>query len=264
MLGELITWFREAGDIPARLLEHVRLSGFSVLGASALALPVGLYIGHRRRLEFVAVTTANLGRAIPSFAILSLSLPLSIQFGLGLGFWPTFVALFFLAIPPILTNTYVGVKGVDEDAVEASRGMGMTDGQILTRVQLPLALPLIVAGIRTSAVQVVATATLAALVAGGGLGTYIVFGFRASDDGALLGGALLVALLAFATELGLGYCEKVLRKRAGVEGHRPADYNRPANYNGRTRVAPAEPGTNPDPVRPQPWGWPPQRLDGRR
>ncbi|MFN2526096.1 MAG: ABC transporter permease [Actinomycetota bacterium] len=214
MLGELIDWFREAEDIPTRLWEHVRLSGLSVLGASVIALPIGLYIGHKQRLEFIAVTTANLGRAIPSFAILSLSLPLSIQFGLGLGFWPTFAALFLLAIPPILTNTYVGVKGVDADTIEASRGMGMTDRQVLTRVRLPLALPLIVAGLRTSSVQVVATATLAALVAGGGLGTYIVFGFRASDDGALLGGALLVALLAFATELCLGYAEKVLGARS--------------------------------------------------
>lgn len=214
MLAELLDWFRETGDIPTRLWEHVRLSGTSVLGASVIGLPIGLYIGHLRRFEFVAVTAANLGRAIPSFAILSLALPLSIQFGLGLGFWPTFVALFLLAIPPILTNTYVGVKEVDADTIEASRGMGMTGGQVLRRVRLPLAMPLIVAGIRTSAVQVVATATLAALVAGGGLGTYIVFGFRAGDDGALLGGALLVALLAFATELGLGLVEKALGARS--------------------------------------------------
>jgi len=161
------------------------------------------------------VTIANLGRALPSFAILALALPISIQLGLGLGFWPTFAALFLLAIPPILTNTYIGVKGVDPDVVEAARGMGLSGWQVLYRIEVPLAAPLIVAGLRTAAVQSVATATLAALVAGGGLGDYIRLGFRASQDDALLGGAILVALLAIVTEVALSLLERAVRQATG-------------------------------------------------
>lgn len=199
--AELIDWFNDTGDIPVRLAEHVRLSFAPVLAALALALPVGLYIGHRRRFELLAVTTANIGRAIPSFAILALALPLSIRLGLGLGFWPTFAALFLLSLPPILTNVYIGVREVDPEIAEAARGMGLSEWQLVKQVELPLALSFIIAGVRTAAVQSVATATLAALVAGGGLGTYIVLGLRANRDAPLVGGALLVALLAVGTEL---------------------------------------------------------------
>ncbi len=210
--GEPSNWSGEAG-IPARLFEHVQLSAVSVLAAALVALPVGMAIGHTRRGEFVAVTIANFGRAIPSFAILAISFPLLIQVGLGFTFWPTFVALFFLAIPPMLTNAYVGVKGVDPDTVEAARGMGLTGRQILARVEVPLAAPLIVAGIRTSAVQVVATATLGAVIAWGGLGRFIIDGFKQQDDAMVLGGAILVGVLAVITELGLGLLQRSLTPR---------------------------------------------------
>jgi osmoprotectant transport system permease protein len=216
--SDLLTWFSETSDIDTRVFEHLRLSYLPVLAACAAGMPVGLYIGHARRFEFTAVTLANLGRAIPSFAILSLALPISIGLGLGLGFWPTFVALFFLAVPPIVTNTYIGVRGVDPDTVEAGRGMGLSGFQVLGRIELPLAAPLIVAGIRTAAVQSVATATLAALVAGGGLGTYIRLGFRAGDDTTLLGGAILVALLALATEGLFALVQRAATPRTGVSG----------------------------------------------
>jgi osmoprotectant transport system permease protein len=121
--------------------------------------------------------------------------------------------LFFLAMPPIVTNTYIGVKSVDPDTVEAGRGMGLSERQILTTIEFPLASPLIIAGIRTAAVQSVATATLGALVAAGGLGEYITLGFRSGDDGALLGGALLVALLAIATELLFTVIERLVRPK---------------------------------------------------
>jgi len=181
--------------IPNRLIEHVGLSGFVVLVALAIALPVGLYIGHSGRGAIIAIGAANLGRAVPSYALLLMFFPI-----FGLGFGTAFPALVLLAIPPVLTNTYVGLCDVDRDTVEAARGMGMTEWQLLRIVELPIALPVIVAGARTAAVQVVATATLAALVAGGGLGRYIVDGFALQDDGRLLGGAILVALLALATE----------------------------------------------------------------
>jgi len=213
VIPDLIDWFQNTPDIWSTILEHMKLSYLPVLGAMVFALPIGLWIGHYRRFEFLAVTAAGLGRAIPSFAIVALALPISIALGLGLGFWPTFAALFFLALPPIVTNTYIGVKSVDADTVEAGRGMGLSEKQILGRIELPLASPLILAGIRTAAVQSVATATLGALVAGGGLGEYITLGFRSGDDAALLGGAILVALLAIATELVFTVIERVARPK---------------------------------------------------
>lgn len=224
VFGELMTWLGDAehwsGDqgVPVRLLEHLWISFVSVLAATAVALPVGLYIGHTRRGEVVAVSIANLGRAIPSFAILALAFPFSLRLGLGLSDWPAIAALFLLAIPPILTNSYVGVKGVDADTLEAARGMGMSEREVLRRIEAPLAAPLIVAGLRISAVQVVATATLAALVAGGGLGRFIVDGFKQGNDAMTLAGALLVALVAIATELGFGMLERATAPRNSRRG----------------------------------------------
>ena len=212
--AELWEWFGDTPDIATRVFEHLQLSYFPVLVAALVALPAGLYIGHSRRFEFAVVSLANLGRAVPSFAILSIFLPISIQLNLGLGFWPTVTALFFLSVPPILTNAYIGVREVDADTVEAAKGMGMTGFQVLRRLELPLAAPLIVAGIRTAAVQSVATATLAVLVAGGGLGNYIRLGFNTNNDVLLVAGALLVAVVAVATELVLALVERVVRPKA--------------------------------------------------
>jgi osmoprotectant transport system permease protein len=149
----------------------------------------------------------------------------------GLGFGTAFPALVLLAIPPVLTNTYVGLRDVDRDTVEAARGMGMTEWQLLRSVELPIALPVIVAGARTAAVQVVATATLAALVAGGGLGRYIVDGFALQDDGRLLGGAILVALLALATERLFTLVERRLVS-PGLRGASPPS-DRPFEFAGQ-------------------------------
>jgi osmoprotectant transport system permease protein len=176
----------------------------TVIG-TLIALPVGLYIGHAKRAQFLAVSVGNLGRALPSFGVLALVFPFTLrysvlQFG-GLGFSATLIALILLAIPPILTNTYIAVDGVDPDVIEAARGVGMNEAELLRKVELPLAAPLILVGIRTGAVAVVATATLAALVAWGGLGRFIVDGFATSDDAQIVAGAILVALLAIVTEL---------------------------------------------------------------
>jgi osmoprotectant transport system permease protein len=223
--AELSDWFSQTDGISTRVFEHMRLSYFPVLAAIAIAFPIGLYIGHARRFEFAAVTIANLGRAIPSFAILALALPISIELGLGLGFWPTFTALFLLALPPIMTNTYIGVRNVDADTVESARGMGLSERQLLGGIEIPLAAPLIIAGVRTAAVQSVATATLGALVAGGGLGEYIRLGFRASNEASLVGGALLVAFLAVATEVVLGVVERVARPKTGeVDREKPEPF----------------------------------------
>ena len=216
--SNLFGWFSDGEHwtgpegVPARVLEHLQMSFGAVLIAALIALPIGLYIGHTRRGSFAAVSIANLGRAIPSFAILALSVPF-----LGIGFKPTLVTLVVLAIPPILTNTYVGVEAVDRDAIESARGMGMTGGQILRRLELPLSVPLMLAGLRTSAVQVVATATLAALIGWGGLGRYIIDGFATGDRVEVLAGAVLVALLAIVTEVGFGVLERALSPRVTSE-----------------------------------------------
>lgn len=200
------SWTNEAGArIPLRLGQHLAFSGIAVAIACLIAIPAGMLIGHTRRAEFVAVSVANLGRAIPSFAILSIVYQLMLSYtstqGLAFGPGPIVVAMFLLSVPPILTNTYVGIQQVDADTVEAARGMGLTGGQIVRRLEVPLAAPLILTGIRTAAVQVIATVTLAALIAGGGLGRPIVDGLATQDRGQYVGGAILVSALAILAEL---------------------------------------------------------------
>lgn len=213
-LGDGSHWQGPEG-IPTRVLQHLEISGASVAIASAIAVPLGLFIGHTGRARFLAVSIANVGRAVPSFGILVIAyvVVLKLAASLAFGFTPTVVALVLLAIPPILTNTYVGVEAVDRDTVESARGMGMSERQVLLRLEVPLAAGLIMAGVRTSAVTVVATATLSALIGGGTLGRYIVDGFAQSDNGMLVAGSILVALLAVITEVGLGILERRLTPR---------------------------------------------------
>lgn len=201
-------WVGEAG-ILKRTLEHVGLSAFSMAVAALIAIPPALLLGHTGRGGLFAVSVVNIGRAVPSFAIVALALPISISLGLGLGFWPTFLALVALALPPMFTNTYTGVREVDPGTVEAAQGMGMTGWEILRRIELPLASPVILGAVRVSAVQVVATATLGALVAWGGLGRYIIDGFSQGDHVEVFVGGLLVAVLAVITELVFGYVERL-------------------------------------------------------
>ena len=194
--------------IPTRVLEHIELSGLSVLLALLIAMPIALYLGHTGRAGFIAINVANIGRALPSLALLAFGLVIAISLGLGLGFWPTVFALVPLAIPPILTNSYVAIREVDRDIVAAARGMGLSEAQILRSIELPLGLPLVLAGIRTAAVNVVATATLGALVAGGALGRFIVDGLALQEYDQLMAGALLVALLAVVTEVSFAALER--------------------------------------------------------
>lgn len=217
LLGEVVRWFADPAHyqgtdaVQTRIAEHGVVSGLAVLVGVLVALPIGLYLGHTGRFGFLAVNVANIGRAIPSLAAIALAIPIAgtlLGAQNGLGFWPTFFALIPLAIPPILTNAYVALRGVDRDVVEAARGMGLSEGGILRRIELPLALPLILAGVRTAAVNVVATATLGALVAFGGLGRYIVDGLALQEYDRLFAGALLVALLAIAVEVAFGRFER--------------------------------------------------------
>jgi osmoprotectant transport system permease protein len=232
-VNAVIAWFTDPAQwqgpngIPQRLLEHVVMSAVSVLVATLVALPAGLFIGHTGRGAALVVNLANIGRAVPSYAILVLIFPIALQTGLndfggfGFGSFPTFAAMTLLAIPPIVTNTYVGLRSVDADLLEAARGMGMRGSQILRGIEIPLALPVILAGLRTAAVQVVATATLGAVIGWGGLGRYIIDGIARRDNQLLFGGALLVALLAIATELAFGFLQRRMVSRGLAREARP-------------------------------------------
>ncbi len=224
-LGEVAAWFGDPASwigrngIPIRAWEHVSLSAASLAVAVAIALPVGLFIGHTNRGARVTMAVANVGRAVPSIGWLGIALPITLALferG-GLGFLPSFVALVALGIPPIVTNTYAGLREVDAEILETGRGVGMRELQLLRRVEVPIALPVIMAGIRSSAVTIVATATLAALVGGGTLGDFILQGLYVNDQPRIFGAAVLVALLGLGTELAFGF----LQRRSVSPGLRP-------------------------------------------
>ncbi len=214
-LGQVGAWlsnpsrWQGVDGIPNRVGEHLFLSGLAVGIAILIALPLGVLLGHTGRGGFAAINVANMGRALPSMALLAFALPLAFSLGLGLGFWPTLLAMIPLAVPPILTNSFVAVREVDRDVLEAARGMGFREWHVLSEVELPLAAPLIIVGVRNAAVAVVATATLGALVAGGGLGRYIIDGLALQEYERLVVGAILVALLAVAVELAFGIVERL-------------------------------------------------------
>ena len=194
--GTFVDAIRFIGDNAGLLLsktgEHVELSAVALAIALVLALPLGLWLGHRHRGFLFAASVANVGRALPSLVLIAFGLTI-----LGIGFWNNTAALVVLAVPPILTNAYLGIDGVDRDIVEAARGMGLTDLQILTRVELPLGLPLVIAGIRIAAIFVIATATIAAVAGGGGLGEIIVNQASYGLAG-VVAASLCVSALAFA------------------------------------------------------------------
>ena len=196
--------FDERHLILEKTWQHLLLSGAALSIAIAIALPLGVWLGHLHRGSFLAVNVANLGRALPSLVLIAVGFVF-----LGVGFWSVALALVVLAVPPILTNAYVAVDGVQADAVEAARGMGMTRRQIVFRVELPLAQPLIFAGIRTAAVFVVATATIAAVAGGGGLGDIIVNQAGYGLEG-VVGAAICVSVLALLADGALGLVQRAL------------------------------------------------------
>ena len=200
-LTDATHWSGPAG-IPTRLLEHLALSGSALAIAIAIAVPIGIWIGHTGRFTGLAINAANAWRAVPSLAVIGIVLPITVAIDPQLGFrvYPTLVAMIVLALPPILVNTQAGIAGVDRDLVEAGRAMGMRDRQVVRSLELPLAVPAILSGIRSAAVQVVATATLGAIFGSGGLGRYLVEGIAQRDDGMTFGGVVLVAVLALTVE----------------------------------------------------------------
>ncbi|SOE00744.1 ABC transporter permease [Blastococcus haudaquaticus] len=214
-LNDPFNWTRPNGILEL-LGEHLRISVIAVLAGIVVAVPVGIALGSAGRGRGAVVVLSNVSRAVPTLALLTLFAVSPIGFGAT----ATTIALAVFAVPPILTNTYVGFRGVDADVREAARGMGMSRGQIVRRVELPLALPLVMTGVRTAAVQVVATASLAALVAGGGLGRIVALGFGQQDYGQIIAGAFLIAVLALLTELLL-----VLLSRAVTPGRRTSPFS---------------------------------------
>ncbi len=201
-------------------LSYIDLCAASVALATVLGVTLGVAVARRPLLAFMAVNLSGLMRAIPVIVFLTLALPY-----LGIGFTPALVALTVLGIPPILLNTYTGIRGIDPVLVDAARGIGMTPGQIIRRIQAPLVLPVLAAGIRTSAVQIVATATLAAIIGAGGYGEYILAGLYQLDAVQIFAGAVPVAVLALVIELGLGWIQRLvtpagLRVQPAGEGAR--------------------------------------------
>ncbi len=197
-----------------KVLEHLELSGAAIGVALLIAIPLGVMLGHLHRGSFLAINAANIGRALPSLALISIGLGF-----LGVGFVNVMVAMVVLAVPPLMTNAYVAVDQVDADAVEAARGMGMRPLQVLTKVELLLALPLIFAGIRTAVVYVIATGTLAAIAGGGGLGD-IIFNQPSYHLSGVIAGSMVIAALAFTAEGIFAVLQRSLTPRGirGAEG----------------------------------------------
>ncbi|QES42009.1 ABC transporter permease [Streptomyces venezuelae] len=194
-----------------RLVEHLQYSLLATLVAAAIALPVGLLIGHTGRGAFIAINLSSFGRALPTVGLVVLVFLAS-----GLSMWPVYIALVALAVPSIVTNTYAGMTAVDPEVRDAARGQGMRAHQVLFQVELPLALPLIMTGLRLALIQVVATATIAAYVSFGGLGRYVFDGLAQRDLVQVLGGAVLVAAVAVVLDLALAALQRALFR------HRPS------------------------------------------
>ena len=229
-LGDAAHWAGDDG-IPHRLFEHLWYSGLSLLVAALIAIPVGLAIGHTGRGRFLVVTLAGAARAIPSLGLLFLMVlwlfpKLS---GDSAFLVPNLIVLVVLAIPPVMAGAYAGVDGVDPAARDAARGMGMTGMDVLRKVELPCAMPLVFSGLRSAALQVVATATIGALAGLGGLGRYLIDGLKVSDYPQMASGALLVAVLALLVDGAFALVQR---------------YAVSPGLTGRFRVG-AEPGTKP-------------------
>jgi osmoprotectant transport system permease protein len=236
-MGSIVSFFTNpehwtgTTGIPNRLQEHLVICGLAILLAALIAVPIGLYIGHTNRGSSLAINLANIGRAIPSYAMMVIPLPLTLTLApvlgyepnFGLVFLPPFIAMTFLAIPPLLVSTYAGLRSVDRELLEAGRGMGLRERQILGQIEVPLASSIIVGGFRTATLQVIATATIAAILGGGGLGRFIFDGLNQGEAGrpSIYAGAILVAALAIGVDMILAWAQRRLTPRALRTTRRP-------------------------------------------
>ncbi|MHA6792964.1 ABC transporter permease [Pseudonocardia bannensis] len=218
-------WSGGAG-VPVRLLEHLWYTALTVAIAVVIAIPAGALVGHTGRGGFLVVSLANSLRALPTLGLLVLLVSF-----IGIGLGAPLIALVVLAVPPILAGTYAGVQAVDRSVVDAARGMGMSEREILLQVELPNALPLIIGGVRSATLQVISTATIAAYVGLGGLGRFIIDGLAVRDYPQMAAGSLLVALLAVAADLALAWSQRLLVSpglRSVSASRRPTPAPRPA------------------------------------
>ena len=204
--------FTDPLGFPQRILEHLGYTGLAVAVALVIAFPIGLLIGHFNRGAFLAINIGNAGRALPTLGVLLLIVAL-----VGTGLLPITVALVLLAIPPILTSTYAGVRAVSPSVVDAARGQGMRESQIVFGVELPIALPIIIGGVRSGALQVISTATLAAYVGRGGLGRYLFDGLALQDYPRVVAGSVVLAVLAVIVDVLLGLLSRAFVS-PGVDG----------------------------------------------
>lgn len=230
-----------AGDtgIAARLGQHLAITGLSILIAAVVAVPLGLFIGHTGRGRAAVIGVTGAARALPTFGVLTLFILIGVHWGYGLSLPPVVAVLVILAIPPILAGAYAGVEAVDRLTVDASRAQGMTEWQILTRVELPLALPLLVGGVRSATLQVVATATIAAYYSQGGLGRYLIEGVQNRDYTRAVIGAVLVAALALLLDALFAVVQRLVVPRGVSRGSTRttgSTARRPSRSPGATRT----------------------------
>jgi len=209
-LSDPANWSGDNG-VPARLVEHLEVSAWAMLIAVLAAVPLSVWLGHLGRGGGLTIAVGNVGRAIPTYALVVV---FALWDRIGVGASAVVLALAVFAVPPLLVNTYVAMTEVDSDVKDAARGMGMTGGQLLRRVELPLAFPLTFAGFRTTVVQVVATATFGALVGAGTLGQYVVEGFARQDYAELYAGVVLIAVLSVGLDLLLGVAQRRVGRRS--------------------------------------------------
>src|SRR5215203_1871179 len=230
VITNLLAWFADPvnwqgpNGVPTRVLEHIYYSVLAIVVAVAIAQPVGIFIGHTGRGGALAINLSNAARAVPTFGVILLVFLVA-----GLGLAPVLVALVVLAIPSMITNTYAGFRAVDRDVRDSAVGMGMTGWQVIRRVEIPVAMPLIMAGVRIAAVQIVATATFAAVVS---LGRLIIDGLAQRDLTQVLAGAILVATLSLLTEFGLSRLQRVVISNGLQEESEEASME--ASLEGRT------------------------------
>jgi osmoprotectant transport system permease protein len=211
-------WFGP-GKILDLIVEHLAYTVTAVAIAAVIAIPLGILIGHTQRGSFLIIGLTNGARAVPSLGLLVLVVLL-----LGTGFTRTVLVLTLLALPAVLTATAAGIAGADREAVHAGRAMGMTEGQVVRQVEWPLALPLVISGLRSASLQVVATATVAAFVGGGGLGRLLISGQRSGDYPQMFAGAFLIALMAIVLDLLLGLVAWLAARRAHPRSEESAAY----------------------------------------
>lgn len=211
-LADPANWSGQSG-IAQRLVEHLAITGAVILMAAVIALPLGVLVGHTRRGRGAVVVATSGVRAIPTLGLLTI-----LGLSLGIGLTAPVIALVVLAIPPLLAGAYAGIEAVSADAVDASRGVGMTEWQLVRLVELPLALPVIIGGLRSATLQVVATATLAAYLADAGLGRFLFSGLKSREYSEMLGGAILVAALALVLEVALALLQRLMTTSTSQPG----------------------------------------------